>query len=1074
MHASPLKIIVVMGRSLSLLLIGASFLVAHAQQLPLKTYTTADGLAQNVVNKIVRDSRGFLWFCTADGLSRFDGYAFTNYRMAQGLPHRWIGDLLETREGEFWIGTGSGIVLFNPAGELMDKPVIAHDGALPSSTPMFTTFYPSEQYKEQTGNVLLQDRAGVIWVGTDHGLFRMMRDGKRIAFEPVDIGMNAELPDASSVAALCEDRHGTLWIVGGSNLYRRWPDGRTKRYDTGVELTRNYSSLGQDRAGYLWTAGDELLQLKIEAGYDAPVTVHRRFGRREEFTGKLAGGIFESADNSLWFASDQGLYHLLPTVDGRSSLLLLYKKRNGLNDNAITALNEDRDDNLWIGAIGALKLSRSGFVSYDEADGIIYVNWVFGDASGEPHFFGMLSNEQPRNVAEVATLYEKDPQQLRKWGQLGRFDGNKFAWLKPGLPKEVTTYGFSQGPGVGQVSFQDHTGEWWLTSTSGLLRYSKVNRFEDLAGARPKAVYTTKDGLASNVIHHLFEDSHGDIWIVTFFSDSQGGLSLWERRTGTFRDMTKIVGYPSRDENQIETLAEDHVGNIWFGLRPGGLLRYHDNRFTFFSVGEGGVPRGWVNELLVDRKGRLWLASARNGLVRVEDPSAERPVFDTFTTSGGLASDYTSCLAEDKFGRIYVGTRRGLDRLDPETNRIKHFTSADGLPEGDLYSLYGDRNGDIWIGNQAGLARYTPRPEVPAVPPEMLISGLRLMGEKQVVSALGETKIALRELSHSENQLQIDFVGLSFAPGETLRYQYLLEGADANWSAPTEQRTVNYGNLAPGKYKFAVRAINSEGAMSPTPAFVTFTILYPLWRRGWFLSLTVVLMGLVIYFVYRYRLGRLLELERIRTRIATDLHDDVGSGLSQVSILSEVISRRVGPEKGVAEQLSIMGSLSRELVDSMSDIVWAINPGRDRLSDLSQRMRRFASDVFTAQAVEFTFDVPNPGRDVRLGPEIRRELYLIFKEAVNNVVRHSGCTAVKITFLISDGALELSVHDNGEGFDPECYSEGNGLANMRLRAKKLGGELRIGSNNGDGTAVHLIAPLDRRRWFGLGLKRNRT
>jgi signal transduction histidine kinase len=237
------------------------------------------------------------------------------------------------------------------------------------------------------------------------------------------------------------------------------------------------------------------------------------------------------------------------------------------------------------------------------------------------------------------------------------------------------------------------------------------------------------------------------------------------------------------------------------------------------------------------------------------------------------------------------------------------------------------------------------------------------------------------------------------------------------------------------------------------------------------LALAFITLGLAIYSVFRFRFNQLLEVERIRTRIATDLHDDVGSGLSQVSVLSEVISRRVGQTGDVAEQLSTIGSLSRDLVDSMSDIVWAINPGRDRLSDLTHRMRRFASDVFSANGAELRFAVPLPSRDLKLGPEMRRELYLIFKEAVNNVVRHSSCTSVEITLLISDGILELSVQDNGGGFDPDNDGEGNGLANMRLRAKKLGGVLKIKSNPG-GTRVDLSAPISKRRFAFPGFGRD--
>ena len=220
--------------------------------------------------------------------------------------------------------------------------------------------------------------------------------------------------------------------------------------------------------------------------------------------------------------------------------------------------------------------------------------------------------------------------------------------------------------------------------------------------------------------------------------------------------------------------------------------------------------------------------------------------------------------------------------------------------------------------------------------------------------------------------------------------------------------------------------------------------------------------------MYRYRVARLLELERVRTRIATDLHDDIGSSLSQVSVLSEVIRRRIGDKPVVAEPLSMIANLSRDLIDSMNDIVWAINPKRDRLSDLTQRMRRFASDAFTVRDIEFSFSGPDPEHDTRLGADMRREIFLIFKESVNNVVRHSGCNEARINFSIQHGALELRVYDNGRGFDPEIASDGNGLASMRQRALRIGGALEISSQGEQGTTVSLKAPLDDHRWIWRG------
>jgi signal transduction histidine kinase len=208
-----------------------------------------------------------------------------------------------------------------------------------------------------------------------------------------------------------------------------------------------------------------------------------------------------------------------------------------------------------------------------------------------------------------------------------------------------------------------------------------------------------------------------------------------------------------------------------------------------------------------------------------------------------------------------------------------------------------------------------------------------------------------------------------------------------------------------------------------------------------------------------------LALERVRTRIATDLHDDIGASLSQIAILSEVVRQRVhAADAHVNEPLAQIASASRELVDTMSDIVWAVNPKRDRLSDLTQRMRRHASDLFTARDIQFTFTAPDAQQDISLGADTRREVFLIFKEGVNNIARHSGCTAAEVEFRAVGGALELTLRDDGSGFDLAAESDGNGLDSMRRRASKLGGALDISTGNGHGTTVRLKAPLDGRRW----------
>jgi signal transduction histidine kinase len=424
----------------------------------------------------------------------------------------------------------------------------------------------------------------------------------------------------------------------------------------------------------------------------------------------------------------------------------------------------------------------------------------------------------------------------------------------------------------------------------------------------------------------------------------------------------------------------------------------------------------------------------------------------------GLSANNTAVITEDIYGRIYVATGRGLDQLDPETGRIKHFTTDDGLAPGGIIGVFRDSTGALWFGTHRGLSRFVPPPVETALPPPILITGLRVAGERRIVSALGETGIALADLAPDRNELQIDFVALGFAPGEVLRYQYRLEGSDADWGALSKQRTVNFASLAPGRYRFLVRAVNSDGVASANPATVSFTILRPVWQRWWFVSLAALVVGLTSLAFYRSRIKRIVELERVRTRIATDLHDDIGANLTRISILSEVAKQQNGAGP-VGQMLSSIADIARESVASMSDIVWAINPERDNLLDLTRRMRRLAEEVFTARDIRLRFTAPETAQELKLDVHLRRDLYLIFKEAVNNAARHSGCTRAEIELRVEEAQIHLTVSDDGRGFDPALASEGNGLHSMHNRAAALGGQLEVESGAGNGSRVRLRVPL---------------
>lgn len=344
--------------------------------------------------------------------------------------------------------------------------------------------------------------------------------------------------------------------------------------------------------------------------------------------------------------------------------------------------------------------------------------------------------------------------------------------------------------------------------------------------------------------------------------------------------------------------------------------------------------------------------------------------------------------------------------------------------------------------------------------PPVWIDGLRIGGEPHPVAHLGETSVAGVVLGPNRNQVEIDFYSLDFGPGRFLRYQHRIEGLDDAWSAPSAERTLHYPRLAAGRYQFLVRAVTSDGLVSATPARVEVTVLPPLWQRWWFQSAAVLLVALVSLSGHRYRVRRLIETERLRTRLASDLHDDIGSTLSQIAILSEVTRKVVSDDPRAADPLERIARLSRESVDAMGDIVWAVDPHRDTPVHLAKRMRRFASDLLPPAGITLGFSVVDV-TDAHLSPDVRREVFLIFKEVLNNIVRHAHALHVDANLALCTHRLELTVQDDGCGVAPDASGDGHGLRSMRRRAESVGGILDVETRSGSGTRVTLSVPVRR-------------
>jgi ligand-binding sensor domain-containing protein/two-component sensor histidine kinase len=999
-----------------------------AETFPLKSYTMADGLAHDRVERIVRDSRGFLWFCTSEGLSRFDGYEFKNYTQDDGLPHRSVLDVLETRSGEMWLATGDGVVLFDPRGRSDRDALKSEDG----SPPMFRIFRTQPHSNGQPAAVddLIEDRNGIIWVATSNGLFKITRaDDWELEFFDVPAATQNK---NTTFHRLLEDSSGAIWAATESGLYRISAD-RSKI--TTLHPMLRVGSIIQDRYGRIWVGsvggkkGDDQLGLHLFELADGEPRKLRTFQKSDGLYDEIwLNSLLETSTGRILVGIGNALSEYIPdAAPGAPSF------RTVTTEGGVVALGEDVAGNVWYstGSSGVRRLARGGFVNFSAAD-----------------------NLHAKRITSIVSASDGNIYLLAEVNKIHRFDGKTFTVVEP----RQMLY---QSWGRGSVSFRDRTGAWWIASNQGLQRYPPVTRLEDLASTAPLRTYTTRDGLFSDVIFRLLEDSRGDIWIGSI-GNSEDSLTRWDRRNDTIQQYTAAKdGLPR--VNAVTAFAEDRAGNIWIGYYSGGLVRYRQGKFETFGA-EDNLPPGFIGNIFGDSAGRIWIATTNGGAVRIDDPNADRPRLTNVTTRDGLSSNQATCTTEDNFGRIYISTGRGVNRLDLQTGRIKVFTRADGLPDNIVTQCNREANGALWFGTWNGVARFEPVAEDGELPPPVFLSGLRVNGVPvRNLSQLGETNLDGIELASDQRQLQIDFFALGFGVGETLRYQYKLDRADADWSEPTTQRTVDL-SLSPGRYTFLVRAVDADGRATEVPARIGFSIERPIWQQWWFLLLVALAISVAGYFIYRYRLAQLIKLERVRTRIATDLHDDIGSSLSQIAILSEVARHKAG-DNGAAEPLRRIADTSRDLVDSMSDIVWAINPQKDHLSDLVHRMRRFAGDAFDSSDAAYTFNFDETSRDVTLGADLRREIYLIFKECINNTAKHSSAGAVAINVRIDADRVFVSVADNGTGFDvAEAFSGeikgygGNGLLNMRRRAEKLDGNFDITSTPGSGTVVEFSIP----------------
>ena len=956
-------------------------------------------MCNDSINRISGDSRGFLWFSTSDGASRFDGQQFLNLNVRNGLSNRRVNDILETRDGVFWAATGRGLCRFGNASE--------------AARAIDRVYFPPGS-ERVTRLLETQPRPGApaeIWCGTDSGLYRF--DPHTGKFEAMPLGAAASFREPY-IFDLFEAPGGARWVGTDQGLFRydgngAQPDRFTVRDGLPADQV---TAVRLDSWGAVWAA-TWMGAARISHGR-VDLVLRRRNGLAAEYLYAL----LPRANGDMWLAGTGGI----TIVDATGTVRGHIRGKDGLITDDVEALAQDRDGNIWVGTdgAGAVKLAQTGFTTY----------------TGDDEILGRPAAIFESREHEVVLLTKTDARLRIYVRGHGQFNLRKTISSPHGFPW-----------GTGQIGLQTKDGDWWIATGEG------VSRFPASGGAR----ILSMGAAASGPPLKLFEDSRGDIWIA-FRRSGPTGLARYRRSTGQVEQVVPDA-VPAQPFSFPFVFAEDRHGSVWIGYFVGPLMRFRSGHLREVPL-PARAARG-IRSLLVDSKDRVWVGTSEAGLLQLQDTDTDAPRLAANPVRPSLSGDLVECLAEDNFGSIYVCTNRGLDVLNPGSNDLRHYTGEDGLVRGNVQLAMRDATGTLWFASSLGISQLIPQ-SVPQSPgPYVQVSRLEIAGIPRAISWLGQRRVAGIKLPFGVGPVRIEVTGTTFRPGDVLRYQTRLEGVDREWSIPSPDRIASYVAIPPGTYRFQARAVTAGGVASAAAAEVEFAVLPPFWRTWWFISLAAAVLTAGAVSAHRMRVAKLMQIVQVRNRISSDLHDDIGATLSQIVILSEVARRESGD--AVQSSLARIADLSRDVLESMSDIIWAVSPARDRSTELIQRMRRFATDLLTTAEIDFTFTLNHGTGEAPTHPAARRELLLIFKEAVNNVVKHAAATHVDVRLWSSRDVFGFEIADDGRGFDNGSLSgEGNGLGGMEKRARQLRGCCRIASQPGGGTAVTVEIPVRRR------------
>ncbi|MGC3960661.1 MAG: two-component regulator propeller domain-containing protein [Verrucomicrobiota bacterium] len=954
-------------------------------------------------------------------------YDIRVWQTDEGLPQNSVTALAQTPDGYLWVGTRGGLARFDgirftvpeesALAHLKEAPInvlcVTRDGSLwvGSDGDGLTRLYAGQvqRYHKAEGladnqvQCLLETQDGALWIGGETGLTRF-RDGRFTTFSAHDQLHN------NSIKGLCEDGQGIIRVATVTGLVSLNAGGTVSSNNFGLgPVPGILKAVCADRQGRLWVGAlNGLLSLtEGERG---------SFAANKTFPEKITTTIQLDSFGQLWVGTYSGLTRRQDGVLTQWAL-----NATGIND-LIFTIFEDREQNIWVGGRdGLYRLSPMRFTTLTTQDGLSYnnVTSVCEDRNGVMWFgtwgggVNRWRDEQFTALTETNGLLHDTV--LSLWpGRDGRVWVG-FDYRTGGLDRITPALqnDFPRGnkliPAPIRVVYEDRAGTTWVGTVRGL---------NALRGEQTET-YTLTNGLSGTNVTAICESRAGRLWVGT-----EAGLSV-----SMDKEFTQFQPSPLLPAVSVSALFEDAATNLWVGTRGKGISRIKGGRVTNYTTRDG-LFTDEVFEILEDDLGYFWMTS-RRGIFRVS-----RQQFDAFD-AGKIAQ--LNCTV---FGR-----EDGLATV--QCNGI-------AKPAG-----WKNPDGRLWFATIRGVVTVEPRIRLNDLPPPVAVE--EVVVDQQALRrrpATGE-EAELLVIPPGSGRMEIHYTALSLQSPEKNRFKYRLADFDLEWVEAGHQRAAYYNNVPPGRYRFEVMACNNDGVWSKQIAQLALHIEPHFWQTWWFRATLVALPIGVVILIYRARLERLRELENLRIRIASDLHDDVGSRLTKMAMMTELADREMPTSTpGKAHILNISRTV-RDITRAMDEIVWTINPRNDTVENLANYIFHYAQEYFQDTGIRCRLDLPPDLPDEKMSTEERHHLFMAVKEALNNILKHAAATEVRIALSIADKTMTISISDNGRGYhaltpDPT----GDGMRNMRRRLEKIGGRFDIVRNAGGGTLVTMRLPVE--------------